>query len=70
MINNEKIKKSILLEGELFCLIEGNHNDEEETTVCAEVAGVNIWDWLCQVNHERIRIKIEVLDEIKEEGMR
>lgn len=57
-------KKSIELEGELFCLIE---EDSEGINVFAEIAGIDIWEWLNKNNNEKIRIKIEVLEQEKKQ---
>jgi hypothetical protein len=48
-MTNEKVE----LEGKLFVLVE---EDNEETSICAEVSGIDIWKWL--ENHDGFNVKI------------
>jgi len=52
-------KGKLTLEGELFVLVE---EGDEEVTICAEIMGVNIWDWLEKNNGRRIKVHLETLE--------
>jgi hypothetical protein len=51
--------KKIELEGELFTLVE---DVKDDTLICAEIAGVDIWKWLQQNNGENVKITLEIKD--------
>ena len=46
------------LQGELFILVEET-KDDDDVTICAEIGGINIWDWLKKNNGERVRVVLE-----------
>lgn len=52
----EMMGNKLVLEGELFILVE---KDDEGTHICAEINGINLWDWLVQNNGEKIKVSIE-----------
>jgi len=52
----EIIGNKLALEGELFILIE---EDDEGTHICAEINGINLWDWLVQNDGKKIKLEIE-----------
>jgi hypothetical protein len=55
--------EKIELEGELFTLVEEvDKNGEKDVDICAEVCGVNIWDWLRGNNGSKVKIILEKLD--------
>ncbi len=49
----------IELEGELFVIIE--EQEDRETLFCAEIGGINIFDWLRQNNGNKVKIILEKL---------
>jgi phosphotransferase system IIA component len=51
--------KKIELEGELFTLVE---EDGDDVSICAEIAGVDIWKWLRENNGENVKITLEIKD--------
>ena len=54
----------IELEGELLILVEETTTDgEQDVSICAEVAGINIWDWLNGNNGNKVKITLEKIDE-------
>lgn len=49
------------LEGELFILVEEDE-ETEDVNICAEVCGINIWDWLKHNNKENVKITLEKIE--------
>jgi len=45
------------LEGKLFVLVEQEPN--EETSICAEIGGIDIWKWLENHNDMDVKITLE-----------
>ena len=58
---NQKGKNKVKLEGELFVIVEETL-DGEDVNICAEVNGVNIWDWLNNNNNNIVKITLEKID--------
>ena len=50
----------ITLEGQLFTLVELS-NDGKDVDICAEIGGVNIWDWLKTHDGETVKINLEIV---------
>jgi hypothetical protein len=50
-----------IVEGELSVLVE--EDEEEGVSICAEVNGINIWDWIRENEKYNVRITLEKLDE-------
>jgi len=57
-MTNEKVE----LEGKLYVLVEEGIGDEE-TTICAEVGGIDIWKWLEQHDGFNVKITLEKKDD-------
>lgn len=55
------MNNKLQLEGNLFVLVEESLERKGDVDICAEVAGVDIWDWLLKHKGENIKISIEVL---------
>lgn len=50
------------LQGKLFVLVE---KDDEGTHICAEIGGVDIWDWLNQHHNYNVKVTLEKCEDIK-----
>ena len=55
------MSNKVELEGDLFILVE--EDDEEGVSICAEMSGINIWDWLVMNEKNRVKITLEKLDD-------
>ena len=52
----------ITLEGKLFVLVEETE-DKEDVSICAEVGGINLWDWMRAHEDMNIKITMEILED-------
>ena len=51
----------ISLEGELFTLVE---EDDTGVHVCAEISGINVWDWLEKHTGTKVKLNFEVEEKL------
>ena len=52
------------LEGELFILVEETKTPEgeEDISICADVCGINIWEWLKNRDGKNVKITLEEME--------
>jgi hypothetical protein len=53
------MNKKVILKGKLFVLVEEGINPEDDIDICAEVDGINIWDWLNHHREQDVKITLE-----------
>lgn len=67
-IEGDAKMSKVELEGELFVLVEETKTieGEEDVSICAELCGINIWDWLYKNNGHKVKIILEKIEEKNE----
>jgi hypothetical protein len=53
------MNKKVVLKGKLFVLVEEGLNEDDDISICAEVDGINVWDWLNHHRDEKVKITLE-----------
>ena len=59
----QNMTHKINLEGELFILVE--ETEDDDISICVEVAGINVWNWLKNNEGQKVRLSFERVEEEK-----